>query len=110
MSIECKEFSYKAGRCSGFPECCIQFYQEAWATPDGWSWNEEETSWKRLYFNQLPKIGYVPCPACFASKRAIVVKRCSITCGCPIGDNLITIRIVEELVGILFPRAEKSTS
>lgn len=77
----------RAGKCSGFPNCCIMFYTTAWKLMFG---NQrvilyEKPAWRikmiLWYHQKAGSAGYVPCPLCIISGARVSVRRCTKECG-----------------------------
>ncbi len=77
----------RAGKCSGFPSCCIAFYTVPWRLFYGSTQESlhEKPAWKvrliRKYHRSANDAGYVPCPLCILSGARVKVQRCTTQCG-----------------------------
>lgn len=65
----------RAGKCSGFPACCIVFYSTIWQAVYRF---ERFSGW---YHRKSGRAGYVPCPLCIISGARVRVNRCTELCG-----------------------------
>jgi hypothetical protein len=77
----------RAGKCSGFPNCCIVFYSTAWKLMFGDQrqslyekpkWRSDMILW---YHEKAGHSGYVPCPLCIMSGARVRVNLCTEECG-----------------------------
>ncbi len=77
----------RAGKCSGFPNCCILFYAGPWRTFYGSTRESlyDKPTWKAKlilrYHQAAGHAGYVPCPLCLLSGARVRVSRCTDECG-----------------------------
>ena len=54
------------GKCSGIPDCCIEYFVGEWLS----------SGCDRIKRPDLPSWGYVPCRNCVTSGNRVVVKIC----------------------------------
>lgn len=72
--LQRKVFAMK-GRCSGIPECCIEFFNQSNSTES--RADPEIRAATRAYKESIPEgFGYLPCPGCWEARAFVEVRTC----------------------------------
>jgi len=80
-------YDWIVGRCSGFPDCCIEFFINWWQprvlNPEKLL-NDEANQYRKVLsaFWRSHNLEYVPCPDCIQNENFIAIKKCAVDCAC----------------------------
>lgn len=77
------------GLHSDIPWCCVRFYVDEWSPREMWR-NEDDPYVSAVAASSF---NYVPCPECFAKRRRVKIKMCSLECD---RDHLLRDFILQE--------------
>ncbi len=75
FSEEQRELDRRRGRCTGLPECCIEYYVGPWMAIVGNRFRDSAAA-TEFCIVHAQGVDYIACPACRAGRSFVRPRRC----------------------------------